>query len=202
MLRLRVFRTLLLVAVLFVLGSWAEQATTASFGDRLAAAALERTKHQVTYDPAYVVLKYPGGDVPADKGVCSDVVVRSYRALGFDLQKLLHEDMTRAFSKYPKRWNLKRPDKNIDHRRVPNLQTFFTRKGKSLTMSKDFADYQIGDIVAWDLNDKGLVHIGVVVEPPGKPGKRWIVHNVGQGPQLEDRLFTWTMIGHYRYHPK
>ena len=180
---------------------FADQTKTKPFGQRLAEAALERTKHQVTYDPAYVVLKYPGGDVPADKGVCSDVVVRSYRALGFDLQKLVHEDMKRAFSKYPKRWGLKRPDKNIDHRRVPNLEKFFTRHGKSLPKSKDAKDYEIGDLIAWDLNDKGLVHIGIVVEPPGKPGQRWIVHNVGSGPVLEDRLFAWTMIGHYRYQP-
>ncbi len=179
-----------------------KRAAASSFGERLAEAALERTKHQVTYDPAYVALDYPGGDVPPDRGVCSDVVVRCYRKLGVDLQKLVHEDMKRAFAKYPKRWGLKHPDKNIDHRRVPNLQTFFKRHGKALKMSEHSKDYQIGDIVAWDLNDKGLVHIGIVVEPPGKPGKRWIVHNVGEGPKLQDCLFEWTMIGHYRYHPK
>ena len=162
-------------------------------------AALARTKVNVTYDPAYVVLDYPGGDVPADRGVCSDVVVRSYRALGIDLQQLVHEDMKGHFSKYPKKWGLRRPDKNIDHRRVPNLQTFFKRFGKSLPMSKKVSDYAVGDIVAWDLNGNGLTHIGIVVEPSGKPGERWIVHNIGSGPQLQDVLFDWKIIGHYRF---
>lgn len=172
------------------------------FLERLAKAALERTKVSVTYDPAYVTLDYPGGDVAPDRGVCSDVVVRCYRALGIDLQKRVHEDMAKHFSKYPKKWGLKRPDKNIDHRRVPNLQTYFARQGKSLTKSLDASDYAVGDIVAWDLNGRGLTHIGVVVAPPGKPNKRWIVHNIGQGPKLEDRLFEWKIIGHYRYAPK
>jgi uncharacterized protein len=170
-----------------------------AFGVRLAEIALARTKLDITYDPAYVLLDYPGGDVPTDRGVCSDVVVRSYRELDIDLQRLVHEDMKGHFSKYPKKWGLKRPDKNIDHRRVPNLQTFFTRFGKSLPKSTNPKDYAIGDIVAWDLNNKGLTHIGIVVKPPNKPGERWIVHNIGSGPQLQDGLFNWKIIGHYRF---
>lgn len=185
---------------LFVSSVWAQEAP--SFATRLAAAALERTQHAVVYDPAYVVIDYPGGDVPADRGVCSDVVIRAYRVLGLDLQKLVHEDMKRNFRRYPQKWGLKRPDKNIDHRRVPNLQRFFKRQGAGLPISKKVEDYQVGDVVAWDLNGKGLTHIGVVVAPPGKPDERWIVHNIGQGPKLEDALFDWKIIGHYRYAPK
>lgn len=191
---------LLTVVAAFVHGQEsAADEKKAPFAKRLAAAALERTKHKVTYDPAYVILKYPGGDVKPDRGVCSDVLIRSYRALGIDLQKCVHEDMRRAFSRYPKKWGLKRPDKNIDHRRVPNLQTFFSRHGTVLKKSGTANEYEPGDIVAWDLNGRGLTHIGIVVAPPEKPGKRWIVHNIGQGPKLEDRLFDWKIIGHYRY---
>lgn len=172
------------------------------FGARLAKAAIARTKLSVVYDPAYVALDYPGGDVPPDRGVCSDVIIRCYRVFQTDLQKLVHEDMRRAFAKYPKKWGLKRPDKNIDHRRVPNLQRFFERHGKVLPKSKSAADYAVGDIVAWDLNGNGLTHIGIVVAPPGKPKARWIVHNIGAGPALEDCLFSWKIIGHYRYAPK
>lgn len=178
------------------------KAETVPFSQRLAEAAIARTKIAVTYDPAYVVLDYPGGDVAPDKGVCSDVIVRCYRALGIDLQQRVHEDMKRHFTKYPKKWGLKRPDKNIDHRRVPNLQKYFSRHGKSLKKSLAVTDYAIGDIVAWDLNGHGLTHIGIVVEPPGRPGERWIVHNIGSGPKMQDVLFDWTIIGHYRYAPK
>lgn len=191
---------LCLLALSIIFGrSAADSVNEVAFGDRLAQAALDRTKLSIVYDPAYTVLDYPGGDVPPDRGVCTDVVIRSYRALGIDLQKLVHEDMKTAFSKYPKDWGLKRPDKNIDHRRVPNLQTFFTRHGKSLTKSTKSADYEVGDIVAWDLNGKGLTHIGIVVEPPNHSGKRWIVHNIGAGPVLQDALFAWKIIGHYRF---
>ncbi len=173
-----------------------------AFGEKLAAAALVRTKAKVRYDPAYVVLDYPGGDVPANTGVCTDVVIRSYRKLGLDLQKLVHEDMRKNFSKYPKNWGAKRPDKNIDHRRVPNLQKYLSRFGKVLPKSKKRRDYLPGDLVAWDLNNRGLWHIGIVVEKPGKPGSRWIVHNIGSGPRLEDCLFDWKIIGHYRFEPR
>ncbi|MCB1229695.1 MAG: DUF1287 domain-containing protein [Verrucomicrobiae bacterium] len=163
---------------------------------RLALAALERTKHAVRYDPAYVALDYPGGDVPADTSVCTDVVIRSYRALGIDLQKLVHEDMAAGFSRYPQLWGLNRPDKNIDHRRVPNLQTFFTRHGKALEVSDSKENFQVGDLVAWDLNDRGLWHIGIVV------GEDTFVHNIGSGPVLDRDLFQWKVIGHYRYQPE
>ncbi len=171
-------------------------ADQSDFASRLALAALARTKHQVRYDPAYVVLDYPGGDVPGDTGVCTDVVVRGYRALGVDLQKAVHEDMTAHFSRYPPLWGLNRPDRNIDHRRVPNLQTFFTRHGESLEVSADQANYLPGDLVAWDLNGKGLWHIGVVV------GENAFVHNIGAGPVLDHGLFQWKVIGHYRYRPE
>ncbi len=180
----------------------ASTVSASTVSSRLAEAALARTKCQVTYDPAYVVLAYPGGDVAPDRGVCSDVVIRSYRALGIDLQRRLHEDIKAHFGKYPNKWGLKRPDKNIGHHRVPNLQTFFRRHGESLPISRRVTDYQVGDVVAWDLNDKGLTHIGIVVAPPGDASARWIVHNIGRGPQLEDRLFEWKIIGHYRYAPK
>lgn len=166
------------------------------FASRLAIAALERTKHRVRYDPAYVVLDYPGGDVPAETGVCTDVVIRSYRALDLDLQKLVHEDMKSEFSRYPQLWGLNRPDKNIDHRRVPNLQTYFTRHGEALEVTDQAADYLPGDLVAWDLNNKSLWHIGMVV------GDDTFVHNIGGGPVLDRGLFQWKIIGHYRFQPE
>lgn len=162
---------------------------------RLAAAALAQVGVTRTYDPAYVQLTYPGGDVPMDGGVCSDVVVRACRHVGLDLQRSLHEDMKANFAAYPTRWGLKRPDANIDHRRVLNLMTWFGRQGWSRPLSTRPQDYQAGDIVAWDLGG-GLTHIGVVVSDAlGRPS---IVHNIGQGAQIEDELFTWTQIGHYR----
>ncbi len=171
------------------------------FFDRLSAAAWERTQQTVRYDPAYVSIPYPGGDVPADTGVCTDVVVRSYRKLGIDLQQLVHEDMKANFSAYPKMWGLSRPDTNIDHRRVPNLETFFKRRGASLPVSKDEADYRPGDLVTWDLNGRNLWHIGIVVEPPkGRQTEQaWFVHNIGGGPELDYGVLQWKVVGHYRY---
>ncbi len=164
-----------------------------NFAERLVEAALYRTTQKVRYDPAYVVLDYPGGDVPADTGVCTDVVIRSYRALGIDLQPLVHEDMKDSFSAYPKLWGLKRPDKNIDHRRVPNLETFFKRHGGKVKEGE--GTYLPGDLITWDLNGNGLWHIGVVVGPDT------FVHNIGGGPVLETGLRQWKVVGHYRYHP-
>jgi uncharacterized protein len=170
------------------------------FADRLADAAMARTRLTVRYDPAYVVLDYPGGDVAADTGVCTDEVIRSYRALGVDFQLLVHEDMKRNFSCYPKLWGMGHPDKNIDHRRVPNLQRFLERRGASLPITSTAVDYRPGDLVAWDLNGKGLTHIGIVVATPaGKTGEGWVVHNIGAGPQCEPVLFGWKVIGHYRF---
>lgn len=167
--------------------------------ERLVAAAMERLNHQVVYDGSYVRLAYPNGDVPANTGVCTDVVIRSYRKVGIDLQQLVHEDMRANFSVYPKNWGLTRPDSNIDHRRVPNLQTFFTRHGQSLAISQMADDYLPGDLVTWLVGGK-LPHIGIVVERRSKDGKRpLIVHNIGAGPQLEDVLFEFPITGHYRY---
>jgi len=169
---------------------------------KLVAAAEERTHHTVRYDPAYVRIPYPGGDVPQDTGVCTDEVIRSYRVVGVDLQKEVHEDMERNFSAYPqqRRWLLSHTDTNIDHRRVPNLMVFFSRKGETLAITEDPADYLPGDIVTWDLGG-GVPHIGIVVhEKSAEGGRHLIVHNIGQGPRREDVLFAWKITGHYRYY--
>ncbi len=170
-----------------------------SFAERLTAAAMERTSREVEYDPAYVRIPYPGGDVPAGKGVCTDVVIRSYRALGIDLQKLVHEDMRAHFTKYPKNWGLSAPDANIDHRRVPNLTVFFKRKGKALAVTKNPDDYKPGDLATWKIPGN-LDHIGIVVKKRSADGKlRMIVHNIGAGPKCEDILFAYKITGHFRY---
>ncbi|MEL6360374.1 MAG: DUF1287 domain-containing protein [Pseudomonadota bacterium] len=177
-----------------------QAATPQAFGDQIAAAALERTRHDVHYDSAYVRLAYPGGDVPKDRGVCSDVVVRSLRVVGIDLQKVIHEDMARHFNQYPKIWGATGPDHNIDHRRVPNIERYLTREGKALAVSNRSVDFKPGDIVAWNLRgDAGyLAHIGIVSDVEGPSGALMVVHNIGNGPELEDVLFLWPMTGHYR----
>ena len=170
-----------------------------TFLHRFAAAALERTQHVVRYDPAYVRLPYSGGDVPADTGVCTDEVIRAYRAVGIDLQKEVHEDMATNFIAYPRKWGRREPDPNIDHRRVPNLMVFFSRKGESLSITDRAEDYAPGDLVTWDLGG-GLTHIGMVVERKMLFTRRYmIVHNIGAGPKIEDVLFAWKITGHYRY---
>ena len=171
-----------------------------AFLDRLSEAAVERTGHEVRYDPTYFVIGYPGGDVPAEVGVCTDEVIRSYRALGVDLQRLVHEDMQSNFALYPRKWGLKKPDTNIDHRRVPNLMVFFERQGAARPVTDDARDYGPGDVVTWDLGG-GLTHIGVVVAVPSpSDGNRLqIVHNIGAGPKMEDVLFNWKITGHYRF---
>ena len=171
-----------------------------AFLARLSAAAIERTTHSVRYDPAYVKIGYPGGDVPPDTGVCTDEVIRAYRALGIDLQKAVHEDMLANFRAYPNqsRWALAHTDTNIDHRRVPNLRVFFTRKGESLPITANAADYAPGELVTWDLGG-GVGHIGMVVNRKAPNGQYLVVHNIGQGPKLEDVLFAWKITGHYRY---
>lgn len=170
-----------------------------SFAEKLSEAAISLTKDKVTYDPKYVSIPYPNGDVPKDRGVCTDVVIRAYRKLGIDLQKEVHLDMKKNFSLYPKTWSLKRPDTNIDHRRVPNLQVYFTRKGKSLGVSKNASDYKAGDLVTWMIGGK-LPHIGIVTYRKSVDGKRnLIVHNVGGGQVLEDCLFRYEIKGHYRF---
>jgi hypothetical protein len=168
-------------------------------GQKLAAAALTLTHQKVDYDPAYFTIPYPNGDVPKGKGVCTDVVIRAYRLTGIDLQKEVHEDMLANFSKYPKKWGLQHTDKNIDHRRVPNLMVFFSRKGQVKPISTKASDYQPGDIVCWDLGG-GITHIGIVVDKKSADGKRnMIVHNIGGGQVLADCLFDYTIIGHYSY---
>lgn len=169
------------------------------FYKNLSIAGIELTKQQVVYDPTYFTIAYPNGDVPANKGVCTDVVIRAYRKLGVDLQKEVHEDMKAHFALYPKKWGLKKTDKNIDHRRVYNLMKFFSRKGEELTITQNAADYKAGDIVCW-LLDGNLTHIGLVVDKKSSDGKRnLIVHNIGGGQVLADCLFSYKIIGHYRY---
>mgnify|MGYP001102015210 CR=1 FL=1 len=146
-------------------------------------------------------LNGPGGDVPADTGVCTDEIIRSYRAVGVDLQKEVHEDMVENFAAYPnkRRWLLSRPDSNIDHRRVPNLMVFFTRKGESLPITSRAQDYLPGDLETWDLGG-GVPHIGIVVDQKSSSSGRYhVVHNIGAGPKMEDVLFNWKITGHYRY---
>lgn len=171
------------------------------FYEKLSDAALLLTKDKVTYDPSYIAIPYPNGDVPKNKGVCTDVVIRAYRKLGIDLQKEVHEDMKANFSKYPnlKKWGLKTTDTNIDHRRVPNLEVFFSRKGQILKITKNPTDYKTGELVTWLINDK-LPHIGIVTNKKSSDGKRpMIVHNVGAGQVLEDCLFSYKIVGHYKY---
>jgi uncharacterized protein len=169
---------------------------------RVVEAAIEQTGYTLYYDPAYVALDYPGGDVPLERGVCSDVVVRAFRKGGsIDLQKEVHEDMGRNFNAYPKKWGLTKTDANIDHRRVPNLMTYFERKKKALALSKRAEDYLPGDVVAWELSEGGLLHIGMVtniLSEATTPGYQ-VVHNIGSGARVEDVLFSWKIIGHYRY---
>lgn len=153
------------------------------------------------YDPAYVKIEYPGGDVPADTGVCSDVVIRAFRKIGVDLQKEVHDDMTRAFSQYPQKWGLSSTDTNIDHRRVPNLMTYFARQGKMVAITHDSNDYLPGDVVTWNVSG-GADHIGMVTDLWSESEKRFmIVHNIGAGTRVEDVLFDWNITGHYRYFP-
>jgi uncharacterized protein YijF (DUF1287 family) len=161
--------------------------------------AAEQTKVTTGYDPSYVALKYPGGDVPPETGVCSDVLVRAFRKAGIDLQKEIHEDMTSAWAVYPHQWGAARPDSNIDHRRVPNLMTFFERRRKALPGTTNRGDYLPGDIVAWDLGG-GVEHIGIVSNQISEPERHFlIIHNIGAGTRAEDVLFNWKIIGHYRF---
>lgn len=169
------------------------------FTQRWVAAAMDRLDHDVTYDGSYRRIDYPNGDVPQHLGVCTDVVIRAYRAVGIDLQQAVHEDMKTHFGAYPKIWGLRRPDTNIDHRRVPNLQVFFARHGTVLPATQSPSDYQPGDLVTWMLPGN-LPHIGIVVKRRSADGQRpLIVHNIGGGPALDDVLFDYPITGHYRY---
>ena len=162
-------------------------------------AAVAQSKVTTGYDPSYVKLDYPNGDVPNDTGVCSDVVVRAFRKVGVDLQKEVHEDMKLAWAEYPRKWGARGTDTNIDHRRVLNLNTYFDRQGKSLPLSNDRADYLPGDVVAWELSD-GVEHIGILTNLMSDSDKHYlIVHNIGAGARVEDVLLGWKIIGHFRY---
>jgi len=161
--------------------------------------AIDQIGKTTSYDPSYQKLDYPNGDVPIETGVCSDVIIRAFRKGNIDLQKDVHEDMKANFSAYPTRWGLKGPDTNIDHRRVPNLETYFARKGKAQAITNRSDEFQPGDLVTWDMGT-GQDHIGIVTNVWYKPSQRYlIVHNIGNGTRMEDVLFAWKMTGHYRY---
>jgi len=182
----------------FSIPLWAQNANNHKV-NMIIASALEQTKQTFYYDPSYRRIHYPGGDVPLDRGVCTDVLIRAFRKTGVDLQVLIHEDMTKSFDAYPKKWGLNRPDTNIDHRRVLNLITFFERKGKAAPLSRESRNFLSGDIVAWRLPN-GSPHIGIIsnIQVMGKD-RYLVVHNIGFGTKLEDILFEYKMIGHYRY---
>ena len=166
---------------------------------QLADSALTLINGEVTYDPNYYSIDYPNGDIPENKGVCTDVVIRAYRLLGVDLQKEVHEDMLTNFDLYPKNWDLTKTDKNIDHRRVPNLMVYFSRFGKELTITNEADNYKPGDIVCWDLGN-GITHIGIVVNRKSRDNKRFLIlHNIGGGQVLADCMFDFKIIGHYEY---
>lgn len=176
-------------------------ATITIASSELEGAALSRLSSHVIYDGSYIRISYPNGDVPSNTGVCTDVIIRSYRKIGIDLQKQLHEDIKDNFSIYPSKriWGLNRPDTNIDHRRVPNLQVFFSRKGSKLSVSRKASDYKSGELVTWMLPGN-LPHIGIITSKLSVDGKRpLVVHNIGQGPVLEDMLFKYKITGHYKY---
>jgi uncharacterized protein YijF (DUF1287 family) len=181
-------------ALLLGLLAFAVQAIEA---DRLVLDARKQVGVTLSYDPAYRRLSYPGGDVPMATGVCTDVVIRALRQQGLDLQEAVHRDMRGNFSVYPKNWGLSRPDSNIDHRRVPNLMTWFTRQGWSLPVKQEAAAYQPGDIVTWDLG-RGLTHIGIISDRQAPTATPLVLHNIGRGTQEEDLLFAYRITGHYR----
>ncbi|PKM26000.1 MAG: DUF1287 domain-containing protein [Gammaproteobacteria bacterium HGW-Gammaproteobacteria-13] len=186
-------RAILLFALSILLSAqaWALQA------DALVTAAREQVGVTLSYDPAYRRLSYPNGDVPLNTGVCTDVIIRALRQQGLDLQQAVHQDMRANFRLYPKNWGLSRPDSNIDHRRVPNLMTWFKRQGWALSLGQDAERYRPGDIVTWDLGD-GLTHIGIISDRQAGSGVPLVLHNIGRGTQEEDILFSFKITGHYR----
>jgi len=196
-------RKILLCVLLASVSVVGQQKSADDFEKRLVAAAVDRPNHPARYDPGYVKIDYPNGDVPADSGVCTDEIIRIYRAVGIDLQKEVHEDMVSDRSAYPfkLKWAQLRLDTNIDHRRVPNLIVFFSRKGQSLAITNKADDYLPGDIVTWML-PSGREHIGMVVDQKSVFGSPMVEHNIGEGPRIENVLFDWKITGHYRYRPK
>jgi hypothetical protein len=197
---------LLLIALAFLTcsqkkESYNQDSKPDSFEKKLSNAAISIIDATIEYDPSYFSIKYPNGDVPKNKGVCTDVIIRAYRKLDIDLQKEVHEDMLKNFSLYPniKKWGLNKTDSNIDHRRVPNLEVFFTRKGQKLLITENPNDYKTGELVTWIIGNK-FPHIGIVTNKISSDGKRpMIVHNVGGGQVLEDCLFDWKIVGHFKY---
>lgn len=185
---------ILALALLISSPAWAQ----AIQSEQLISAARSQVGVTLSYDPVYRRLAYPGGDVPLATGVCTDVVIRALRAQGLDLQKAVHEDMRGHFSAYPKNWGLRSTDRNIDHRRVPNLMTWFRRQGMAQSISDQASAYRAGDIVTWDLG-RGLTHIGIVSDRRSAAGVPLVLHNIGRGTQEEDILFRFTIIGHYRF---
>jgi uncharacterized protein YijF (DUF1287 family) len=186
------------LALLLILALPAAAQSVATSAKRLVDAAYAQIGVTRTYDPSYRRIAFPGGDVPLESGVCSDVVVRAYRGLGIDLQRLVNDDMHRGFAGYPHLWGLTHPDPNIDHRRVANLATFFTRHGERLAISSDAKDYRPGDIVTWRLMPGNLAHIGIIADRKVED-RPLVVHNIGAGAQIEDVLFAFPITGHYRY---
>ena len=187
-----------LVALSILSMQMAVAAEPVSNGAKLARDAKKQIGVTVSYDPTYRKLEFPRGDVPQQTGACSDVVIRAYRLQNIDLQQLVNHDMRQHFAEYPKIWGLKAPDKNIDHRRVPNLETFFERHGQSLSIT-DIESFKAGDIVSWRLPSSNLPHIGIVSNKTSAEGTPLIIHNIGQGVQHEDILFAYPITGHYRY---
>ena len=190
---MNIFRSISILAVfLFTTSSWAISA------QKLVTDARLQIGKTISYDPTYTQLRYPIGDVSISKSVCTDVVIRALREQNMDLQQLIHEDMKKNFHAYPKKWGLKSPDKNIDHRRVPNIATYFKRKGYQVKNSTyKLQDFKAGDIITWDLG-KGLVHIGIVSDKKTSTGVPLIIHNIGQGTKEENILYSFTITGHYR----
>ena len=196
-----IYLFLFLISILTTESEGKLQTTNKPFTTKLSDAAIAIINPNIIYDPSYFSIKYPNGDVPKNKGVCTDVIIRSYRKLGIDLQKEVHEDMKSHFSQYPnlKKWGMTKTDSNIDHRRVPNLEIFFERKGTKLPISKKANDYKTGEIVTWLINNT-LPHIGIITNRKSTDGMRnLIVHKVGNGQVLEDCLFSYTIVGHYKY---
>lgn len=196
-LQILLLEVLLMVMVFIIPANYT--VAQSDFSLQLADSAYTLTEQHVVYDPSYVQLDYPNGDVSANKGVCTDVIIRAYRKMGIDLQKEVHEDMNANFELYPPNWGLTTPDKNIDHRRVPNLMVFFSRFGETKSKSNNTQDYTPGDIVCWDLGN-GITHIGIVSNKKSEDQKRYlIIHNIGGGQVLADCLFDFEIIGHYKY---
>jgi uncharacterized protein YijF (DUF1287 family) len=192
---------MLRLAILFIANTLASSAVAGQAED-LVVAARAQLGVTVRYDPSYQRLAYPGGDVPLDRGVCTDVVIRAYRRIGIDLQEKVHKDMRLAWREYPhpEKWGLKSTDTNIDHRRVPNLDTFFRRHGTSLPLTGGPAEFHPGDIVVWML-PVGLPHIGIVSDRMSPAGRPLVIHNIASGVKMDDVLFAFTITGHYRYLP-